>query len=88
MGASVGFDDLAVYNPSLAHGLEQMLQYDFDDFELLFDRTFTATKDGQTCDLKDALLMSPHSVWIGCGRRALSGRSCSTTDSRKPITIC
>ena len=58
MGATVGFDDLAVYNPSLAHGLEQMLQYDFDDFELLFDRTFTATKDGEICEFNIVLITS------------------------------
>eukprot|EP00043_Microstomoeca_roanoka_P013670 m.134308 g.134308 ORF g.134308 m.134308 type:complete len:919 (-) comp15817_c0_seq1:71-2827(-) len=40
-GEDVGLEDLAEFNPGLAHGLKQLLEYDGDDVEEVFCRTFS-----------------------------------------------
>ncbi|KAJ1912086.1 hypothetical protein IWQ60_009830, partial [Tieghemiomyces parasiticus] len=40
LGQAVGLDDLAAFDPTLARGLRQLLDYPGDDVEDVFDRTF------------------------------------------------
>jgi len=41
MGDRPCLDDLAEVDPELARGLHTLLEYEGEDFEAVFDRTFT-----------------------------------------------
>jgi hypothetical protein len=45
MGETVGIDDLSDINPVLLNGFRQLLAYDADDFNEVFDHNFTVAKE-------------------------------------------
>jgi hypothetical protein len=49
MGDAVGLDDLKELNPGLESSFRALLSYEDDDFDAVFDHSFTVVKDSTLC---------------------------------------